>query len=69
MRRRPKNYGVYHAYALIESNEETLPKDGLIRIVIDCSDTFDGIALYKEKLSESIIKELHLSYLGVCWDE
>lgn len=69
MRRRPVNLGTYYAYAMLEFNEYDLPKDKLLKTVIDCSDTFCGIALYKERLKDDIVKNFKLSYLGVCWDE
>lgn len=59
----------YYAYGLMELNKDALPKENLIEIDFDLSETFCGIALYKEKLKRRECDQYCLVYLGVYYDE
>ena len=59
----------YYAYGLTELNADDLPQEDLIEVEFDLSETFCGIALYKEKLKRKDREQFNLVYLGVYYDE
>lgn len=59
----------YYAYGLMENNKDDLPRENLMDIDFDLSETFCGIALYKEKLKRPDFAKYCLIYLGVYYDE